>query len=117
MRLTHFEERTTIRIVCTHLQCIPAVEYTKSSEVVESVPVENEEERRVRVTDDHPISVVEDSVIKSKGEQYALENGGYDRDNRRGRRVNGGNTRMQRRYVIGTNWIAFRSALSLLCEK
>jgi hypothetical protein len=80
-----FKRKITSGVVCPHLQYIPSLGHRKNGEVVETVPIENEEEPRVCITGEHPVSVVEDSAVKSKGEQCALENGGRDKDSRGGR--------------------------------
>jgi hypothetical protein len=79
------ERKITSGVICPHLQCIPGVDHTKNGEIVETVPIENEEEPRACVTGQDPVSVVEDSAVHSKGKQYALENGSRDEDSRGGR--------------------------------
>jgi hypothetical protein len=90
---------------------------TNGGKIVETVSIENEEELRVRMTSEHPISLVEDSAVKSKGEQYALEKAGCEKDRRLRWWVNGRHTLIHRTCVVDINWVVFRSASSLLCER
>jgi hypothetical protein len=83
MRWTHFEKKETKwDLYFAHLQCIPDLDRTNSGEIVETVSIENEEESRALTAGDQAVPVVEDSAVKSKGEQYNLEKGSCDKDSR-----------------------------------